>query len=314
MEYTRRRAQRFGPKPLPENLPRIVERVDPPEEERRCACCRKCMNRDVVKELPPRVIQKGRPSPSLLAYIVIAKYLDHMPLYRQEQIFKRHGVQLVRSTIDEWLGELSHLLLPIVSAMKRRFSAEPYLQCDETPIQALEHEGRGKKKAKGKDRKKQVRRCYLWAYSIPRDEVIYDVTASRSARGPCAMLEEFSGTLQTDGYAGYNELFASGERLRVACMAHIRRKFVEARHALPGRVDEIIDLIRDLYSIEEESRQRELDPQGRLALRHEKSRPVFSALKSAIDELAAHRQSRFAELTPRCWKEARPAFGLPAPS
>ena len=254
VSYTRKRAKKRGPKAIPEHLPRIKVLIDPNEAERVCACCSKdmervdevvteeldivppqfrvkqyvqgkwrcheCMNRDLVEPLPARPIQKGRPSPSLLAYIVVSKYLDHQPLYRQEQIFKRHGIHLARSTMDEWLGQLSQFMLPIVGAMKRRFRAEAYLQCDETPIQALEHEGRGKKKKKGNERKKQVRRCYLWAYSIPRGEVIYDVTASRSSRGPCVMLDGFFGTLQTDGYAGYNELFKSGDRLRVACMAH----------------------------------------------------------------------------------------------
>jgi transposase len=320
VSYTRKRPKKRGPKAIPEHLPRIKVLIDPNEAERVCACCSKdmervdevvteeldivppqfrvkqyvqgkwrcheCMNRDLVEPLPARPIQKGRPSPSLLAYIVVSKYLDHQPLYRQEQIFKRHGIHLARSTMDEWLGQLSQFMLPIVGAMKRRFRAEAYLQCDETPIQALEHEGRGKKKKKGNERKKQVRRCYLWAYSIPRGEVIYDVTASRSSRGPCVMLDGFFGTLQTDGYAGYNELFKSGDRLRVACMAHIRRKFKEARHALPERVDEILDLIRDLYAIEEDSRETKLDYSERLEIREDKSRPIFTKLKSKIDELA----------------------------
>ena len=233
VSYTRKRPKKPGPKSIPEHLPRLKVPVDPADAERVCACCSKdmervdevvteeldivppqfrvkqyvqgkwrcrdCMNRDLVKPLPARPIPKGRPSPSLLAYLIVSKYVDHLPLYRQEQIFKRHGIHVARSTMDEWLGQLSQLLLPIVSAMKRRFRGEKYLQCDETPIQALEHEERGKKKPKGKDRKKQVRRCYLWAYSIPRGEVIYEVTASRSSRGPREMLDGFSGTLQTDG-------------------------------------------------------------------------------------------------------------------
>ena len=319
VEYSRKRPQKRGAKPLPEHLERIDVPVDPSEAERTCACCSKdmkrvgevvteeldivpprfrvkryvqgkwrcpdCMNRDLQRPLPSRPIQKGRPSPTLLAYLIVSKYADHLPLYRQEQIFKRHGVHLPRSTMDEWFGQLSPLLLAIVTAMKRSFLLQRYLQCDETPMEALEHEERGKKKGKTK-KKKQIRRCYAWAYSIPRGEVIYDVTASRSAAGPMALLDGFEGYVQTDGYVGYNDLFRSGRRLRVACMAHIRRKFFEARHALPERIDEILQLIKSLYAVEKESREAELTPEDRKKLRDEKARPHFDALKAAIDKLA----------------------------
>ena len=171
IEYTRKRRATYGPKPLPESLPRVVVNVDPPKEELVCACCKSdmervsetvteeldvipqqfrvkqyvqgkfrccaCMNRDIVKSLPPRPIPKGRPSPTLLAYLIVSKYCDHLPLYRQEQIFKRSGIHLTRSTMDEWLGKLSDLLLPIVNSVRRRLLLLNYLQCDETPHQAL---------------------------------------------------------------------------------------------------------------------------------------------------------------------------------
>lgn len=319
VEYTRKRAVKRGAKPLPEHLERIVVPIDPEESERVCGCCsgdmervgevvteeldvvpprfrvkqlvqgkwrcRGCMNRDLLKPLPERPIRKGRPSPTLLAYLIVSKYADHLPLHRQEQIFKRHGVHLARSTMDEWLGQLSGLLMAIVRAMRRRFMAERYLQCDDMPIEALEHEERGKKK-KGKTKRKQIRRCYAWAYSIPQGEVLYDVTASRSARGPLSMLDGFEGYLQTDGYAGYNDVFKSGRRVRLGCMAHIRRKFFEARHAAPERVDRILSLIKSLYEVERESREEELTPEARQRLRDEKARPVFDALESEISDLA----------------------------
>ena len=231
VSYTRKRPKKPGPKPLPEHLPRVVVPVDPAEADRVCGCCQKemervdevvteeldivpltlrvkqyvqgkyrctkCMNRDVIKPLPPRPIEKGRPSSALLAYLVVSKYVDHLPLHRQEQIFKRQGVQLVRSTMDEWFGALSPLLLPVVLAMKRRLLRGEYLQVDETPIEALDRELQGK-----------TRRCYLWSYSWPDGEVVYDVTASRAGRHPRAFLEGFRGHVQTDGYTGYREVFA----------------------------------------------------------------------------------------------------------
>lgn len=320
IEYIRRRPVKPGTKPLPENLERIVVPIDPPESERTCACCfkemervgevvreeldvvpprfrvkqyvqgkwscRACMSGEVSKPFPVRPIQKGRPSPTLLAFIIVSKYVDHLPLHRQEQIFSRHGVHLSRSTMDEWLGQLSGLLLAIVKAMRRRFLTGRYLQCDETPIDALEHEERGKKKEKGKAKQKQIRRCYLWAYSIPRGEVIYDVTASRSAAGPLAMLDGFEGYVQTDGFAGYNDLFKSGQRLRLGCMAHIRRKFFESQFAAPERVERILSFIGSLYAVEARCRDEGLDHGSRKRLREELSRPVFDSLRAAIEELA----------------------------
>ena len=309
ISYTRKRPERHGPRPLPEHLPRVVERIDPPEAERVCACCSKemervdevvtedldivptqfrvkqyvqgkyrcsgCMNRDIVKPLPPRPIQSGRPSPNLLAYIVISKYLDHLPLHRQEQIFKRQGVHLARSTMDEWFGALSRLLLPIVEAMKRNLVRGHYLQIDETPIEALDRELRGKTK-----------RCYLWSYGKPAGEIVYDVTTSRSGRHPHVFLTGFSGFIQTDGYVGYNEVFAQRSVEHIACMAHIRRKFFEAKHAAPERVEEILGLIRALYDVEEEARELKLSHENRLELRQTKSTPTIETLKERIDALA----------------------------
>jgi hypothetical protein len=176
--------------------------------------------------------------------------------------------------MDEWLGQLSHLLRPIVLAMKRWLFSRSFLQLDETPIQALDRSLSGKS-----------RRCYIWAYCIPRGEVVYDVTESRSGRGPKKMLEEYSGHLQADGYAGFRELFRSGRISHVACMAHIRRKFVESEHAAPERVGEILDLIRALYAVEEELRENEVAIPNRSEIRREKSLPILSELKSRIDEL-----------------------------
>ena len=309
VSYQRRRFLKRGPKPLPEHLERIVEHIDPPADERICACCaeemarvdeivteeldivpsvfrvkqyvqgkyrcRGCMNRNLIKALPPRPIEKGRPSPSLLAHIVVSKYVDHLPLNRQEQIFRREGVSLARSTMDEWLGVLSPLLLAVVLAMKRRLLGGDYLQIDETPIEALDRE-----------LKRKTKRCYLWSYGTPTGEVVYDVTTSRAGRHPRDFIAGFRGFAQTDGYAGYGEVFAQRGVGHIACMAHIRRKFFEAKHALPERVEEILTLIRSLYDVEAEAREKKLSSSARVELRHESSRPILEELKSRIDDLA----------------------------
>lgn len=308
IEYTRDRAKKRGPKPIPEHLPREDVAVDPPQEERVCACCAKdmkrvgevvteelevtppkflvkryiqgkwrcpeCMNRDRVRPLAPRPIKKGRPSPSLLAYIVISKYLDHLPLNRQEEIFNRYGLRLARQTMDEWLGQLRKLLRPIVEAMKHWLLERSYLQLDETPFHFKDEEQKGK-----------LRRCYIWAYGIPAGEVVYDVSASRSPKAPKEFLNGFSGHLQADGYPGFLDLFRDGKIKHVSCMAHIRRKFRDAKHALPERVEEILELIKDLYKIERVAREADLDGVSRVKFREENASKFFTDLKTKIDEL-----------------------------
>ena len=229
VETKRRPPKKRGPKPIPDHIPRDIVRLDPDEHERTCGCCKKsmervdelvteeltvkppefrvnrivrgkwccedCMSHAIAVPLPPRPIENGRPSPTLLAYIVVSKWADHLPLYRQEQIFKRYGLDLSRKTMDEWLGQLAGLLRAIVEAMKRSLLEERFLQADETPIQVLDKEVKGKS-----------RRCYFWAYGIPAREIVYDFTESRSATGPREFLDGFSGDLQTDGYVGYNDV------------------------------------------------------------------------------------------------------------
>ena len=240
------------------------------------ACPQGCMNGSLIAPLPPRPIEKGRPSPSLLAYIVTSKYCDHVPLYRQEQIFRRYEIDLSRKTMDGWLGELSGLLLPVVLALKREILKEPLLQMDDTPIQVLDKEVKGKS-----------RRCYLWAYTAPYGEVVYDFTESRSGRGPVKFLDGFEGHfIQCDDFSGNGAVFKELEIIRIACMAHIRRKLFEARAAAPKRVDEILELIRSLYEIEERARTGGLAPEERSKLRKGEATGILSELKEKIDELS----------------------------
>ena len=309
IEYERKRPRKRGPKPLPDHLPRERVEIDPPVTKRTCSCCeqpmervgevvteeleieppkfkvrqyvrgkwrcRPCMNRDVVEELPPRPIEKGRPSPGLLAYIVTSKYCDHQPLYRQEQIFLRHGIQIARSTMNSWLGPLSGLLLPIVTAMKRELLSGIFLQSDDTRIQALDPELKG-----------QSRRCYMWAYCRPDAEIVYHFTDNRSAKGPREFLEGFSGDLQTDGFSAYKPLWKSGRIRHIGCMAHVRRKFFEARNSAPADVGKILTKIREAYKIEEAAR-REHSGEALLEVRRTRVEPVLDEIETLVGELKA---------------------------
>jgi len=198
VETKRSKRKKPGPAPIPDHLPRDIVPWDPSEEERTCACCdeameridevvfeeltvtppefrvkryvrgkwrcESCMSGTISKELPPRPIEKGRPSPSLLAYIIVSKWVDHVPLHRQEQIFARYSYALRRQTMNDWLGAIAELLRPIVDAMKRWLLALVFLQSDDTRIQYLDRETKGKS-----------RRGYLWSYGIPRGEVVYQL-------------------------------------------------------------------------------------------------------------------------------------------
>jgi transposase len=306
--YTRRRPRRRGPKPLPEHLPRDRVEIDPPESERVCACCGKpmvrvgekvteeltvkpaefrvkqlvqgeysceaCMNRSITAPLPPRPIENGRPSSTLLAFIVTSKYADHLPIYRQEQIFQRSGIYLPRSTMDEWLGRLSTLLIPIVGAMKGRLLTSPFLQTDDTRILVLNRELKGKSQ-----------RCYLWSYTVPFGEVVYQLTESHAGRHPLEFLGEWSGDLQCDGHGCYNALFRTGRIRHIGCLAHIRRKLFDARESAPDRVDGILGLIRNLYAVEREADEAGIRGEALVELRREKAVPILDILKTRIEEL-----------------------------
>ena len=178
ISYKRRKPKKYGPKPLPEHLPRVREVIDVPEDRRLCPCGKErlvisekiteelhveppkftvkqlvqleracpdgCTNTPVTAHLPPRPIEQGRPSASLLAYIIVSKYVDHLPLYRQEQMFKRSGIHIARSTMSAWLDPVSGLLLPILEALKRTLFASSFMQSDDTRIQVLDPNLKGK--------------------------------------------------------------------------------------------------------------------------------------------------------------------------
>src|SRR6202035_2909913 len=176
--------------------------------------CRRC-ERLIQKPVPPHVIDKGIPTAGLLAQVLVAKYLDHAPLYRQESIFERAGLALSRSTLAEWVGACGVRLHPLVEAMKEQLLTRPVLHADETPVPMLKP-GLGR-----------THRAYLWSYSSSEYDslqtVVYDFADSRSGAHAREFLGNWSGKLVCDDYSGYKALFQSGV-IEVGCMAHARRK------------------------------------------------------------------------------------------
>ena len=196
--------------------------------------------------------------------MLIAKYADHLPLYRQEAIFARAGLSLPRSTLAQWVGQCGVSLQPLVDALRTLLLAHPVLHADETPVAMLEP-GAGKTK-----------RAYLWAYSIgehdPIKAVVYDFAESRAGRHAQEFLGDWRGTLVCDDYAGYKALIALGVQ-EAGCMAHAQRKFFDLAKASKSQiVAEAIQYFGQLYEIERAV--AELDPDERSRRRHEEAKPM----------------------------------------
>lgn len=292
-------------KPLPGHLPRNEEVLSPGDACGECGGALKSLGDDVTEELeyvpgrfvvnrivrprmactccerfhqaalPSRPIERGRPGPGLLAHILVNKYADHQPLYRQSQIFQREGIDLDRSTLADWVGKSTALLEPLADAVARHILKGQALFADDTPVKMLAP-GSGK-----------TRTARLWAYV--RDErpgageahpaAWYQFSPDRKGARPREHLANYAGFMHADGYAGFNDLYRTGKVTEVACRAHIRREFVDI-HKSPGSAiaEEAIKRIAKLYGVEKEVRGR--PPDERVKARQRQSKPVFDDLET----------------------------------
>ena len=282
-------------KPLPTELPRTEIHHDPESTTCACGCQMKRIGEDVAEKLdytpgtftverhisgkwacaqcetlvqapvPAHVIDKGIPTTGLLAQVLIAKYLDHLPLYRQEAIFGRAGLAIPQSTLAHWVGQMGVALQPLVDALKAEMLAHPVLHADETPVAMLDP-GAGK-----------THRAYLWSYSIgafePIKAVVYDFAESRAGQHARDFLGDWRGTLVCDDYSGYKALIAQGVT-EAGCMAHARRKFFELHTNHQSQIaGEALEYFQTLYAIERDV--AELDTEDRQRLRQEQARPIL---------------------------------------
>jgi transposase len=304
------RAAKRGRQPLPAHLPRETHKVLPKQEacpdcggalkplgedvsemlewvpehfkvirqvrpKLACACCDKILQAEAAS----RPIVRGMAGPGLLAHVLVSKYADHLPLYRQAEIYARDGVELDRSTMAEWIGGCSRLLEPLVAALRRHVMSAGKLHADDTPVPVL---------APGNGKTKTGR---LWTYV--RDDrpwgdptppaVWFAYTPDRKGEHSKTHLSEFTGTLQADAYAGYGAVYEGGRVNEVACMAHIRRPFYDLYEAHKSAVaKEALERIAALYVIEEEIRGRSAEE--RREVRNERSRPLLESLKQWFEE------------------------------
>jgi len=297
----RPKRERAGRQTLPEHLPRIEHRHEP--ESCTCGQCGKNMvqiGEDVSEQLdvepakffvhrhirpqyacracetvsavpiPPAVIDGGLAAAGLLAWVVIGKYLDHLPLYRLERIAARDGVTLARSTLAEWVGRIGVALQPLADRLTARLLERPVLHADETPVQQLDP-GNGKTK-----------RAYLWAYMSNVLEtgppmVVFDYQTSRSGAHARNFLGEWKGSLMVDDFGGYKALFGQ-EVIELGCFAHARRKFYDLNAAQANPIaQEALLRIAALYEIE--ARGREMSIAERTTLRHREALPLLASMR-----------------------------------
>ena len=305
---TPRRGKR---KPLSADLPRIEVIHELPEHELACACgcrkhviseeiseqldivpmqirvikhirkvygCRGCEAAPVTADKPAQLIEKSMASPSVLAMLLTTKYVDGLPLHRFETVLSRHGIDIPRQTLARWVIQCSEHLQPLLNLMRDRLLESPVIHCDETRVQVLKEPDRD-----------PTSQSWMWVQaSGPPDRkvVLFDYTSSRAQDVPLRLLESYRGYVMTDDYAGYNALALQPGVERLACMAHARRKFVDAQKMQPkgktGRADIALTMINKLYGIEREL--KDASDEQRFIVRQKKSLPILAQLKGWLEK------------------------------
>ena len=230
----------------------------------------------LIANLPSRPIDKGIAGPGLLSNILVEKFVDHLPIYRQIERFKRDKVAISSSTIDGWVTKTADLLTPLYDHLVKLILAQGYLQVDETPIKVLDHQNKKGKTHQG----------YHWVYNAPmQNAIFFDYCHGRGREGPMRLLKDFKGYLQTDGYSVYEWFARQSGITHIACMAHARRKFEQALDYDREKAGSVMQKIQELYAIEREAREAGLSPAQRKELRLDKSLPVMNELGKKIAEL-----------------------------
>jgi len=310
--YDRRKPKKgHGRNPIPDDLHREKHILDVPESEKTCSCCggqKKHIGDEITEELefkpaiffvnqyvrpkyacpqcpmsgittaplPPRPIDKGVAGTGLLSYILVSKHVDHLPLYRLEQMFKRYNIHLNRSTMDGWIAQLCFNLEAVYRVMHRQLLENSFLiQADETRMNVQDDTVKDK--------------CaigFLWPYVGDGKLAVFEFKDSHAREGPTDFLTDFRERyLMSDGYAGYNQVIEKNQLRHLMCWAHARRKFFEAKDLHPQFAENVLTLIGALYEVEREREegQKTITPQKRHDLRQQKSKPVLDQLKVLLE-------------------------------
>lgn len=308
-ERRRRKKKKSGRRLIPAGLPEEVVEHELPEQQRRCPVDGQPMPRirwEESKQLdyvpaqlkvivhrravyacpekhdqatlrtadkPPQPIEKGLAAAGLLAQVVVAKFGDHLPGYRQEDIFSRHGVEIRRSTIYDWLAGVADLCTPLYERMKQRVLDSKVIHTDDTQVKLIDHSLRGTRLAR------------FWGYLGDRHHpyAVYDFTEDRTRAGPADFLKMFRGYLQADAYGGYDGVYleSKGGITEVACWAHCRRYWHKAREQDPRRAHHVLAAIEQLYEVERATRDQ--SPEVRQAKREEHAAPLLRDLSPWLE-------------------------------
>ncbi|MBN1294170.1 MAG: IS66 family transposase [Candidatus Latescibacteria bacterium] len=309
ISYDRRKPKKgHGRKAIPDDLHREKHILDVPEEEKICDCCgaqKKHIGDDITEELeykpavffvnqyikpkyacpncseqgvtmatmPARPIEKGVAGVGLLAYILVSKYVDHLPLYRLQQMFMRYSININRSTMSGWIAQICSYLKVIYEAMHRELIKDSFLiQADETTLKVLD-----------KETKDKCELGYLWPYVGDGKLAVFEFKDSRAKAGPTDFLSGFTERyLMSDGYAGYGEVIRENRLKHLMCWAHARRKFFEVKDLEPEFVSKVLSHIGMLYAIEKTVTDEGLDHVERGKSRKEKSVPVLNAINELL--------------------------------
>ena len=330
---SREKRNGHGRRRLPSDLPRQKIVHDLPEDQKPCPCCgtmRHVIGQEVSEQLdyvpakltvlehvrltyacrhceqqvaeggsqvvtadkPASPIEKGLAAPGLLSYVIVSKYSDHLPLYRLETILERHGIAIARSTMCDWAAQCADLLKPLHDLMAARVLQSRIIHTDDTPVEVLDKN------------RPQTRTGRFWVYLGDQEhpQTVFTFTASRSRDGPREFLRGWSGYLQADAFGGYDGIYAGevgGQVTEVACWAHARRKFYEARTSDAAASTQALAYIRLLYDVEdaaqqqlethEETVENHLRSVIRRALRQERAVPRLQQFKTWLQSQQAER-------------------------
>jgi transposase len=241
--------------------------------------CQSCGEGGVVAApVPARIVDKGLVSDRVVIDTVVAKYGDHLPLYRQSAILEREtGLEIGRATLDGWVMRVGESLIPMTVVIGRELVGGSYIQADETPVDVQMHDRRGKN-----------HQAYLWQYSRPGGSAVFDFRLGRGRAGPREFLGRFEGIFQTDGYIAYDQV-GGPKMVHVCCWAHARRKFHEAVKLSPQDKVAIglVAQIDELFAIDARARAENFDHAARHALRQQQARPLLELLKPRIEAVGA---------------------------
>jgi transposase len=228
----------------------------------------------IIAPMIERPLPKAIAGAGLLAQIIIDKYVDHLPLYRQEQRFKREGVSIPYSTISDWIKNGCALLDPLGEALKKIVISNDYLHADETPLKVLD-----------KNKKGTTHRGFYWVYHNSIDNVVwFDYRQGRGREGPNEILKDFKGYLQTDGYNVYDIFKENKDITLLHCMAHARRKFFEAKNNNPAVAQYALEQIGLLYAIERKAKEQQLTADEIFELRQAEAVPILESLGKWMKE------------------------------